>query len=142
MEPAHLGVILDSSVLIEAERQRLDVASFLKYIADQVGDREAALCAISVAELAHGVHRANTAKRRQARRGFLDDLKAAVAIYPISTETAEIVGKIHADSSGRGITIPFDDLLIGACAVERGYAVATRNLRHFQKIAGLRTITL
>ena len=26
-----------------------------------------------------------------------------------------------------GITIPFDDLLIGACALERGYAIATRN---------------
>jgi predicted nucleic acid-binding protein len=60
MEPAHLGVILDSSILIEAERQRLDVARFLKVVAGRIGERVAALCAISVAELAHGVHRADT----------------------------------------------------------------------------------
>ena len=33
MESAILGVILDSSIMIEAERQRLDVARFLKHIA-------------------------------------------------------------------------------------------------------------
>jgi len=48
MEPAILGVVLDSSVVIEAERRRLDVAHFLKHIATQIGEREAALCSISV----------------------------------------------------------------------------------------------
>ena len=57
MDPAILGVMLDSSVLIDAERQRLDVEHFLKHIIGQIGEREAALSAISVAELAHGIHR-------------------------------------------------------------------------------------
>jgi hypothetical protein len=52
-----------------------------------------------VAELAHGIHRADTPARRQARRAFLDDLKAAVPVYPITGETAELVGKINAESS-------------------------------------------
>jgi len=142
MEPAILGVVLDSSVVIEAERQRFDVAHFLKHIAAQIGEREAALCSISVAELAHGIHRADTSERRQARRAFLDDLKATVPVYPITGETAELVGRINAESSQQGITIPFDDLLIGACALERGYAVATRNPRHFRKIPGLRVISV
>lgn len=81
MEPARLRVILDSSVLIEAERQRLDVAGFLKYASKRIGEREAALCSISVAELAHGIHRANTTERRQTRRAFLDDLKAALMVW-------------------------------------------------------------
>ncbi len=38
------------------------------------------------------------------------------------------------------MNIPIDDLLIGACALERGYAIAARNLRHFQKIPGLTII--
>lgn len=138
MEPAQLGVILDSSVVIEAERQRLDVAQFLRRIVNQIGEREAALCSITVAELAHGVHRADTLERRQVRRAFLDDLKAALPIYAITAETAELVGKLNAETSRLGIVIPFDDLLIGASALERGYTVATRNLRHFQKIPGLR----
>ncbi len=58
MEPAILGVILDSSVVIEAERQQLNVAQFLKQIVQWIGEREGALSAISVAELAHGIYRA------------------------------------------------------------------------------------
>ena len=77
-----------------------------------------------MAELAHGIYRANTPERRQTRRAFLDDLKATLPVYPITSDTAELVGKINGESSQLGITIPFDDLLIGACALERGYAVA------------------
>lgn len=106
MEPAKLGVVLDSSVVIEAERQRLDVTRFLKYIVNQIGEREAALCAISVAELAHGIHRADTPARRQVRRAFLDDLKATVPVYPITGETAELVGKISAELSQKGCPYP------------------------------------
>jgi tRNA(fMet)-specific endonuclease VapC len=82
MESAILGVILDSSVMIDAERQRLDVARFLKNITAKIGDREAALSSITVAELAHGIYRANTPERRQARRAFLDDLKAPCPSIP------------------------------------------------------------
>lgn len=126
--------------MIEASGNHLDVARFLKHVTERIGEREAALCSISVAELVHGIHRANTTERRQARRAFLDDLKAAVVVYPITADTAELVGKIHAESSQQGITIPFDDLLIGACAMERNYAIATRNQRHFQRIPGLKLI--
>ena len=51
MAPAHLGVILDSSILIDAERQHLNPAHFLKHLAEKIGNRETALCSISVAEL-------------------------------------------------------------------------------------------
>ena len=137
MEPADLGVILDSSVVIEAERQHLNVAQFLRQVMEKVGERPAALSCISVAELAHGIYRANTRERRERRRVFLDELKAALPIYPVTDVTAELVGKIGGESSVRGVTIPIEDLLIGACALEHRYAVATRNLRHFRKISGL-----
>lgn len=134
--------MLDSSIIIEAERLGLDVTSFLKRLESQIGDRQAALCSISVAELAHGIQRANTSERRRVRREFLDDLKATVPVYSITAETAELVGKISAESSSKGISIPFDDLLIGVCALERGYAILTRNERHFRKIPGLELIPL
>lgn len=140
MESADLGVVLDSSVAIEAERAQLNVAEFLRRIAVTIGDREVCLCVISVAELAHGIYRADTPERRESRRLFLDELKAAVMVYPITEITAELVGRIGAESAAKGAMIPFDDLLIGACALERGYAVATRNSRHFKKIPGLAVI--
>lgn len=137
MDSSVLGVVVDSSIVIEAERQRLNVARFLKYLASRVGEREAALSAITVAELAHGIYRANSPQTHQIRRAFLDDLRAALPVYPITAETAELAGRISAETAQQGVNIPFDDLFIGACALERGYAVATRNQRHFQKIPGL-----
>jgi len=97
MESSVLGVILDSSVAIDAERRKLNVAEFLRQIIERVGEREVALCAIGVAELAHGSHRADTKQRRERRRTFLDELKAAIPVYPITDVTAELAGKISAD---------------------------------------------
>ena len=62
-------------------------------------------------------------------------------VYPITAETAEVVGKINAEAAQQGITIPFDDLLIGACALEHGYGIVTRNTRHFEKIPGLTLVS-
>jgi tRNA(fMet)-specific endonuclease VapC len=140
MDSSGLGVVLDSSVAIDAEREQLNVADFLKRIVRNIGEREVCLCVITVAELAHGICRADTRERRERRRLFLDELKAAVPVYPITETTAELVGRIGAESAATNVTIPFDDLLIGACALERGYAVATRNSRHFSKIPGLTVI--
>jgi len=63
-------IILDSSVAIEAERDQLNVTQLLKRIARNIGDEEAALSVISVAEFAHGIYRANTSERRERRRIF------------------------------------------------------------------------
>jgi predicted nucleic acid-binding protein len=65
-----------------------------------------------------------------------------VPVYPITADTAELVGRIGGEASQQGILIPFEDLLIGACAIERGYAVASRNQRHFQMIPGLKLVSL
>jgi tRNA(fMet)-specific endonuclease VapC len=92
MEPSELGVILDSSIAIEAERQQLSVTQFLTRIIQKIGQREVALSAITVAELAHGIYRANTTERRNRRRIFLDELKAALPVYPVTDITAELAG--------------------------------------------------
>jgi len=137
-----VGVILDSSAAIHAEREHLNVAQFLKGIAQAIGDQELALCSISVAELAHGIYQANTPERKERRRTFLNELKAVVPVYPITEMTAELVGQVSGESASIGLVAPFADLLIGACALERGYAVATHNLRHFRKITNLKVLPL
>ncbi|MCP5110061.1 MAG: type II toxin-antitoxin system VapC family toxin [bacterium] len=104
---------------------------------ERIGESEAALSSITVAELVHGIYRAESPERRARRRAFLDDLKATVPVYPLTDVTAELAGRISGESAAKGVNIPFEDLLIGACALERGYAVVTRNLRHFQMIPGL-----
>lgn len=67
MESADLGVVLDSSVAIEAEREQLNVADFLRRIAVTIGEREVSLCVITVAEMAHGIYRADYSRLQAIR---------------------------------------------------------------------------
>ena len=94
-----------------------------------------------LAELVHGVARANTPQIRAARRAFIDELKKHVPVHPVTDTTAEIAGQISGEQAAKGITLPADDLLIGSSAIEQGYAVATLNIRHFQKIPGLHVLS-
>lgn len=62
--------MLDSSIVIEAERQHLDATRFLVEVMRKIGEREAALCSIAVAELAHGIYRADSARAKGAPANF------------------------------------------------------------------------
>ena len=135
--PPLLGLILDSSVIIAAERKRQTVEELLASVGRTFGEIEIAISAVTLAELVHGVARANTPQVRESRRAFIDELKRHVPVHPITDSTAEIAGQLGGEQAAKGITLPADDLLIGASAIEQGYAVATLNTRHFQKIPGL-----
>lgn len=58
-----MGVVLDTAVLIDAERGTFDLAGYLAAL----GDAPVALAAVSAAELLHGVERARDAAVRQRR---------------------------------------------------------------------------
>jgi len=141
MESSLLGIILDSSVIIAAERKRQTIEDFLTSVGQRFGEVEIAISAVTLAELVHGGARANTPEVRAARRAFIDELKKHVPVHPITDITAEIAGQISGEQAAKGITLPADDLLIGASAIEQGYAVATLNVRHFQKIPGLQVLS-
>ena len=55
---------------------------------------------------------------------------------------AQIAAKVDAEARKTGCVIPFADLLIGATALRFGYAVGTRNLRHFQAIPNLTVLQI
>jgi len=137
MESTLLGLVLDSSIVIEAERQGQTVEQLLEHVKVRAGEVEIAICSVTLAELVHGIYRANTIEIRERRGAFIDELKRHVPVHPVTAETAEIMGRIGGEQASKGIKIPFDDLAIGAAALEQGYAVATLNLRHFRMIPNL-----
>ena len=101
------------------------------------GDQEAAISAIGLTELIHGLYRAQTPEIRQRRESFLNELLTDLTVYPYTKETALLAGKIDGEQQSRGVVIPFGDLLIGATALSLGFKVLTGNLRDFQRIPGL-----
>ena len=142
MESALLGVVLDSSVLIAAERRNLTAGRAIESVVKTVGEIPIVLCAVTVAEIGHGIYRAQNLEIRARRRAFLDELKATVPIHPVTEATAAIVARIGGEQAAKGINLPHGDLLIGACAIELGYAIGTHNVRDFNRIPGLPLVQL
>jgi predicted nucleic acid-binding protein len=132
-----MGLILDSSILIAAERKGQTVAGLLEDVIPTMGDQEMAISAVALVELVHGIYRADTPQRPTRRAVFIQELLAAVPVYPLTEQVAFLAGKIDGQQQRQGIKIPFQDLPIGVTSLHLGYAVATGNPRHFQMIPGL-----
>jgi len=135
-----MGLILDSSVVILAERRRQSVPTLLDAVLVATGDQDAALSSVGFAELVHGIYRAPTTQSRNRRRSFLDELLWNVTVYPFTEETAWIAGRIDGEQRAIGIAVPYADLLIGATALSIGFSVLTGNPRHFRLIPGLSVV--
>lgn len=142
MEPAVLGVVLDSSIVITAERRSLPVPELVEAIEGAYGGIEVSLSPVTVAELVHGIYRAKTPETSERRREYIQELVNLIPVHPVTRETAFLVGQIEGQEAAQGNVLPFNDLLIAAAAIEQGYAVLTENLRHFQKIPGVQVLKL
>jgi predicted nucleic acid-binding protein len=137
-----VGLILDSSVVIAAERRGDTVEKLIEQIISVTGDQDAALSSVGLTELVHGVYRAQTPEMRLRRQSFIDELLRDLAIYPYTKATAMLAGKIDGEQQAQGVTIPFGDLLVGVTALELGFPVLTVNLRHFRLIPGLQIVQM
>jgi tRNA(fMet)-specific endonuclease VapC len=132
-----MGVILDSSVLIAAERQGNNARQALAAVSSQLGNTEVALSVLTLLELAHGAARADTLERKSMREQFIEELLTALPVHPVTAAIALRTGQLDGANQARGVRLPLADLLIGVTALELGYEVATRNVRHFHMIPGL-----
>jgi len=137
-----MGVILDSSVLIAGERRRESVRDILKRVQAAQGEINSALSVVTIVELTHGIYRAKSDADRERRRAFSEELLRDMVVHPVTVEIAELAGRIEGEQAARGVSITFEDLLIGATALHLGYEVATLNLRDFQRIPGLSVVQL
>jgi tRNA(fMet)-specific endonuclease VapC len=137
-----VGLMLDSTAAVAAERQGKNARQLLESVALEAGDDGIAVSVVTVLELAHGIARADTPERRERRQHFLDDLLRGVPIQPVTVPIALRAGQIDGQSQAVGVRIPLSDLLIGTSALELGYAVGTANVRHFQLIPGLNVTQL
>ena len=133
-----MGIILDTSVLIEAERQEVVIDKFSENRKEEIFG----LSVITVAELLHGVHRADSTKRRLKRSAYVEKVIELFPIYNFEISIARIYSELWSDLSRQGIQIGAHDLIIGSTALSLGFSVATYNLRHFKKIEGLKVETL
>jgi tRNA(fMet)-specific endonuclease VapC len=136
-----VGLILDSSVLIAAERTGKNAHQALQEIAQRAAHEDVALSVVTLIELAHGAARADTPARKSTRQQFLHELMTAVPVHLLTVPMALRAGQIDGQNAAKGVRVALADLLIGATALELGYRVATGNLRHFHMVPGLDVVS-
>jgi tRNA(fMet)-specific endonuclease VapC len=129
-----MGLLLDTNVLIRAERRELapDWSAWHN-------EGEAYLAAISASELLGGVHRADNEARRVRRSTFIESILASVPVLPFDLETARAHAQLLA-ALPRGVNVGAHDLLIAATAAQHGLAVLTANFQEFARIPGIRVL--
>ena len=71
-----MGLILDSRVVIAAERRGDTVERLIERVVSLAGDQDAALSAVGLTELVHGLYRAQAPEMRVRRESFLHELLA------------------------------------------------------------------
>lgn len=133
-----MGLILDSSVLVAAERQGQNSRQILSEIVRKIGDTEVAISVISCPR---------RGTRRQDRpKGKAPTVHSRIADCgsgpPVTVSIALRAGQIDGENQSKGLRIPLSDLLIGVTALEFGYDVATSNVRHFRLIPEITVLEL
>lgn len=128
-----MGLILDSSVLIDAERGRTDLRRHL----DAHAEEAVAIAAITASELLLGVHRPRTIRQRTARGRFVEWILVEIPVAEFGLEEARTHSRIWADLLVEGGTIGAHNLLIAATAITLGFRVATSNAGEFSRVPGL-----
>jgi len=125
-----MGVIFDSSVLVYLERN-------LQQVEKIITGRENepfGISVITVSELLHGVHRADSEKRRLKREAFVEKVIELFPLYPFDLAAARIYARVWANLARKGVTIGSHDLMIGATCISLGSSVVTLDFRDFEKI--------
>jgi tRNA(fMet)-specific endonuclease VapC len=128
-----VGVVLDTSVLIAAERRPTQFARLL----ESVGEEPLAIAAITASELIHGHLRAANPAMRAHRGAFVDAVLDAVPVLPFGLAEARRHADTWAELAARGEMIGPHDMLIAATALTHGFAVTTLNRREFARVPGL-----
>lgn len=128
-----MGIIFDTSVLIVIERSSLNVESLIEGREDE----PFGISVITVSELLHGVHRADSEKRRLKRESYVEKIIENFPIYPFDLSVARIYARVWANLAKKGISGGAHDLIIASTAISLGFSVITSDMRDYGKIKGL-----
>ncbi len=143
-----MGTILDTTVFIQMERRLSQLPpstamrDLIELLGKAVGHGEPlGMASITASELLHGVHRA-IAVHRVRREAFVEALLSSFPPLSFDLPCARAHARIWADLAAAGHDIGAHDRIVAATAMVAGWRVATANVRHFDRIAGLAVLQL
>jgi tRNA(fMet)-specific endonuclease VapC len=133
-----MGVILDTTVLIAAERGRFDMPAFL----ESLGDAGVAVAAVTAGELLYGFEQATDPGFRARRGAFVEAILEAIPTAPLGLPEARRHAALWAEMARRGELIGPCDMLVAATALANDFTLATLNRGEFERVPGLPLVEL
>jgi predicted nucleic acid-binding protein len=133
-----MGLILDTSVLIAAEKGMLDLGPIFA----QVGDGPVLISAITASELLHGVERAKPLPVKRRRQEFVEWIVDTLGIAEFGLPEARLHAQLWAHLSANGSLIGPYDMLIAATALSLGFPLFTQNSKEFRRVPKLKLYKL
>lgn len=130
-----MAFLIDSDVIIQAEREAIDLDAWLR----SKPNEEVKLAAITVAELWRSVERA-TGVHRAKRQKFLEHALLAFDVVPYSERAAIEHARLWAGTEGTGQRMSPYDLILAATAMESGATIVTFNAQRFAAVPGLTVV--
>ena len=121
-----MRVLIDTSMLVEAEREMFDLGGWIEVHAEEVF-----ICDAGVAEYLAGEPVKDGGKRKR----FKDFWASTVSQIPsldLGRDVCERAGRLLALARTKGITVSLGDGLHGAVAEMGGLTVLTRDESHFK----------
>jgi len=85
---------------------------------------------VTVAELLHGVERADSEKRRLKRSAFVEKIIQTLPVYSFDLNAARIYAKVWANLAKKGTTVSAHDLMIASTATALGPGSSPSGLPH------------
>ena len=126
-------ICLDTQFLV-------DLLNNKKYAVDFISEAEVqsiiGISIITIFELFHGAY----LHKNMKQLALIEELCSRLNILNLSREIVKEAGKISAELEKSGKMIEFKDILIGVSAKVDDYRLMTKNVKHFNRINGLKII--
>jgi predicted nucleic acid-binding protein len=129
-----MGVLIDTSVLIDLERKGRPLGDFLDSV-DAAQDF--GIASITASELLQGIFHATPESRRIQRIAFIEHVIQRIPIMNFDLAVARVHARLRFELQSTGLPIGPNDLIIAATAVFHQYSVLTHNVTEFSQVVGL-----
>jgi predicted nucleic acid-binding protein len=90
---------------------------------------------VTLMELYYGAYKS---QKVASNIGKIKRIEDAVEIIALGRESAEIFAMLKTDLEKSGIPLDDFDLILAACALSHDLVLVTNNVKHFQRIQGLK----
>ena len=127
--------LLDTNILIEFMCGTPSVVN--KII--QIGFDKCCTSVVSVHELYYGAYNAKKRSEKCFRQEMnrIEHLLTKLTVLPLETK-GDVYGNIKYSLESKGLIIDEFDMMIAGHAINEGLTVVTNNLKHFDRITGLK----